>query len=95
MTAEDLFTWAASGSQAVETSSEAVTDVESGRASRSAEARAAKMANRQRSTVRCSMCGSYHYRDQGPEWPRPCRLCGIRHGGYCSPFHGATPADWP
>lgn len=91
---QDLFSWAADASQAVETPSRAATDVESGRARRSAEARAAKMAKRQRSTVRCEMCASYHYREVDPqEWAR-CTLCGIHHGGYCTPFHGATPADW-
>lgn len=74
-----------------------MTDQETAHAARLEKARAARverMAQRQRSDVRCSMCGGYHCRDLGPDWEHPCRLCGVRHGGYCTPADGLTVEDW-
>lgn len=54
-----------------------------------------RLRERQRSTVYCPMCSGFHYRDvTSGEWAR-CVQCGVAHGGYCYPWHGARLEDWP
>lgn len=59
------------------------------------QARQESLGNRQVSQVRCGSCGGFHWREVDPrEWTRPCRLCGVAHGGYCTPADGLDVSDW-